>query len=111
VLKTEFPDFIAVVIKLLTMLRQCQYLVGCICSYVSWTWGQPLVLSKTMLSCLLTCGKYTEIASDVCCRSQALTINSCLLKNGPIFAPNGSYFILTSFQTSATYFNSKWTPP
>lgn len=111
-LKTEFPAFIAVLIKLLTKLRQCQYLVGCICFYVvlkSWTRAQPLVLSKTLLKCLLTHGKYAEIASAMFCRCQVLAVNSCLLKNGPIFAQNGTYFVLTSFQTSATYFTSKCT--
>lgn len=111
-LKMEFPAFIAVLIKLLTRLRQCQYLVGCICFYVvlkSWTWAQPFVLSKTLLNCLLPHGKYAEIASVLFCRCQVLTINSCLLKNGPIFAPNGTHFVLKYFQTLTTYFTSKWT--
>lgn len=64
---------------------------------------------QNIANCLLTQGKYAEIASAMFCRCQVLTINSYLINNGPIFAWNGMYFVLTLFQTSAAYFTSKWT--
>lgn len=47
-----------------------------------------------MLNCLLAHGKCAGGACAMFCRCQVLTINPCLLRNGPVFPPNGIYFLL-----------------
>lgn len=109
-LKTEFPAFIAVLIKLLTKLRQCQYLVGCIWFYVvlkSWTRAQPLVLSKTLLNYLLTRGKIRRNCKCHVLQMSGTQNKLMLAREWAYFCPKRDLFCFDIFSNFNNVFHFK----